>query len=416
MSKTWMLCAALALVACKKSDKTEGGAAPAATVAAAGSNAGSAAAQLPGAAAVAAKIDEAKAVVGGANKPALTAEAYEAGILGLADCKVVGADIDPQCPGKLALDELRKNSSTPLKDMAGMSATLGQKLIGHASPAVRVKAAQLMGSVFGSSDTSQQVVVDAAAKETDSGALQAMIRTVANSGAKNPAVGAMLLAAADHADAEVRKQAIYALSSGWNRELAGGADKLAALIDKDPDPEVRTAACERAGGLGTPSLVSTYEKHTASTDDAKLYAACMKGLVTMFFDYPLFETSNQAAYKLFLKRLGAPPVGEISPPWMVTSMFSNYADEGKNAAFTKTLDAWRAKAPWFDAAALRKALAAIVANKAVYWMARTGALKSLVGLGATKAEIEALKKGYDPANRDDAHVMRNFDDAIAKAK
>ena len=49
-------------------------------------------------------------------------------------------------------------------------------------------------------------------------------------------------------------------------------------------------------------------------------------------------------------------------------------------------------------------------------MARTGAIESLEGLGATKAELEALKKGYDEKNFDDKNVLKKLDEAIAKAK
>ena len=44
------------------------------------------------------------------------------------------------------------------------------------------------------------------------------------------------------------------------------------------------------------------------------------------------------------------------------------------------------------------------------------AIESLVALGSTKTELEALKKGYDEKNFDDKNVLKKLDEAIGKAK
>lgn len=342
-------------------------------------------------------------------KPALTLEQYEKLVLGLADCKLKGYSIDSACPGAKAMADALSGTHTPLKDMAGMSASLGQKLIGHASPAVRVKAAQLMSSVFGTQSKSQDVVVDAAAKEKDPQVLQAFIRVVANDGAKNPKVAAMLIGAADHADVDVRLQAVYAISSGWNTEMKGGPEKLAKLTEKDADPKVREAACEYGGKLGHKAMLPVIEKLTAKADD-KMYAPCMKGLVAMFHQYPLYPTDNQAAYKLFLKRINAKPRTEAGPPWQIMDAF-RYAGDAKN----EKLAAWKKKATWFKAADVKKALTDVIADKQSNWMARTSAIESLLGLGVTKAELEPLIKLYDPANHKEQTVHKKLTEAAAKA-
>ena len=77
---------------------------------------------------------------------------------------------------------------------------------------------------------------------------------------------------------------------------------------------------------------------------------------------------------------------------------------------------WKKKANWFKEPEMRKALSAVIADKKTYWMARTGAIESLVALGASKAELEALKKGYDEKNLDDKSVLKKLDEAINKAK
>ncbi|MBX3155401.1 MAG: HEAT repeat domain-containing protein [Deltaproteobacteria bacterium] len=343
-------------------------------------------------------------------KPALTQEAYEKLVVGLADCKLKGYSIDAACPAVKAMQQAMKDTTTPMKDLVGMNAALGAKLIGHSAPAVRVKAAELMSSFVGTASSSQDVVVAAAAKEKDPQVLQAFLRVVANDGAKNPKVAALLLGAADHADKDVRMQAVYAISSGWNVAMKGGPEKLAVLAEKDAVPGVRQAACEYGGKLGQPAMLPVIEKLTAKADDKDMYAACMLGLGAMFHQFPLYPTSNEAAYRLFLKRLAATPRSEAAPPWRLMNLFG-YAGDPKN----EKLAAWKKKATWFKADEVKRALAAVVADKQTNWMSRTGAIDSLAGLGATKAELEALKKGYDAKASPDGFVVKKLDEAIAKA-
>lgn len=343
------------------------------------------------------------------TKPALTIEQYEKLILGLADCKLVGYEIDGKCPGVKALSDAMKETTTPVKDMLGMTSKLGEKLITHSSPAVRVKAANLMSSITGTAASSQDVVVAAAAKEKDPQVLQAFIRVVWNDGGKNPKVAKFLIDSADHPDKDVRTQAVYAISSSWNKDMKGGPEKLAKVATSDKELKVRQAACEYGGKLGNKAILPVIEKFTAK-EDKEMYGPCMKGLIEMFFQYPFYETTNEAAYKLFVKRLAAPH-GPDAPPWTVMGEFKKYGDD-KN----EKLAAWKKKATWFKPADLKKALMGVVSDKKTNWMARTGAIESLEGLGVTKAELEGLKKGYDEKNFDDKNVLKKLDEAIAKAK
>jgi hypothetical protein len=192
--------------------------------------------------------------------------------------------------------------------------------------------------------------------------------------------------------------------------MKGGPEKLAAMVEGDADPKVRSTACEYAGKLGAPSLVATYEKFTASAEDSKLYSACMNGLVALFHNYPLYDTSVEGAYKLFLKRLNAKPRSKDAPPWQAMSAFQ-YANTGDRNS--KLVD-WQKKATWFKPADAKKALASVIADKQSNWMSRTGAVSSMVGLGATKKELEALKAGYDGKDNTDEYVIKKIDEAVAK--
>ena len=318
-------------------------------------------------------------------------ERYQRIIRNVADCPLEGYQIVPTCPG---MHELAAGiSGVPLD----VRAELGRTMITHASPAVRVKAAELMTAAHGVGPSleSQNAIADAAAKERDPGVLRAFIRVVADQGAANPKVGAVLLAAAEHADKDVRLQAVYALTSQANRGLVGGSTRVAKLAESDSDAKVRTTACEYAGKLAGDDLLPLYDKLTSNTSDPDLYAACMEGLVRMFHDHPSLDTANEKAYRLFLSRLAKQPRSETSPPWSVMSTFCYFSHGGDDAKVA----AWKQRAPWFDASEVKRVMTSVISDKATSWMARAAAIESMVGLGATKPELAALRKHIDPKDK-----------------
>jgi len=316
---------------------------------------------------------------------------YERIVRNVEGCELEGYQVDPACPG---LHEL----TAGLADVPRTArAELGRALLGDPSPAVRIEAAELMNvhHGVGPSAADQTAIAAAAGRERDPGVLRAFIHILAERGASDPEVAKVLLAAADHADRDVRMQAVYALTSPNNRGLAGAPAKLAQLAEHDPDIEVRTTACEYAGRLGSDELIPVYKRLTATTDDPDLYAACMEGLVRMFHDHPAFETASEPAYRLFLDRLSATPRTESSPPWNVMSTFCYFSHESD---LTK-LAAWKQRATWFDAAEVKRVMSSVIADPHASWMARSAAVESMVGLGATRTELEALRKLVDPKSK-----------------
>jgi hypothetical protein len=389
---------------CKEEDREPQGPAPPAQVERA----------VAGAAARArVKLAEGARKVGDALRDgkALTPEAHEALILALASCEVKGDHVDPKCPAKQALHDASNRSQT-IAGFAGQGAALGRKLIGHASPAVRLEAAGLMWSFFGTDASSRAAMVEAAGREQHTGVLRSMLDTVANDGGKDPKVAELLLASARHADPRVRLKAVYAISSSWNRTMRGQIEALIALA-RDPDLEVRAAACEYGGRLGNEAFLPTLERGTASAKvDPEYYGDCMAGLIAMWANYPFFETGSEKAYRLTLRRLTARPRTEHAPPWGIYGDLSYLADPSHDKAAK-----WRAAHRWFKPAELRKALGSIIVDPAAGWMARTGALEAAVALGATRAELGAWRKRYrDGAPSSDGHVVRALDKVLASAR
>jgi hypothetical protein len=320
----------------------------------------------------------------------------------LESCDLEGYQITSTC---LAMERLTTELAEP-NGAHELSLALGAKLLGHRAPAVRLEAATMLGTDRASRDA----IVDAARKEPDAHVREAMIRIIAAEGAKYPRVGAFLLESTQFPVADVRAQALAALTLPASRALPGAADRVLAMAERDPDPALRRAACAAGGKLGNPIFLPFYETATARTDDPELSAACMEGVVAMFHNQPAFDTANEDAYHLFLKRLAAQPRTEHSPPWQVMSAFCYYSHE----ADLDKLAAWKRQATWFKPAEVKAVMTAVITDRATSWQARAAAIESMVGLGATKDELKALGSGYDKMDKADQLVLAKLDSALAE--
>ena len=348
-------------------------------------------------------VEEAKARLD--DGKALTAKQYEALMLKLTTCKVTDDGIEHKCE---AYKELRKasNLKTTAKDWGGAMSGLGKKHLGHKHPAVRIKAAQLMSSFFGSNKKTQNTILDAIAKEKEPPVVVAMMDVVASSASKNAKVGEMLLDMLDHKAPIVRKKAVYGLSSSWAKDVDGRIAKLITKMEDDPDPKTQQAACEYAGKTGDEKLIPVYKKLTKKSVDKDLRASCMKGLVETWFSYPFYGTYSEAGYKLTIDRLNKTPRSEAFPPWGIMSSFE-YLENEKSDGLKK----WRQKATWYDKKELIAALVSIVKDEEANWMGRSGAVRSLAKLMKKKK----FKKLADECEgKCNSHVAKALKDAVAK--
>lgn len=321
-------------------------------------------------------------------------ERYHRIVRNVEDCPLEGYQVVPTCPG------MQRFTESIAKVPADVRVAVGREMIGNASPSIRVEAAKLI-LAGGRSGEALDAIAQTANRERDPQVMRALLRTIADEPATRPSVVQALLAAADHRDLDVRLQAIEIIGSAKNRGLVGGAAKLAKIAEHDADPKARRAACEHAGTLASHEMLATYERLTESTTDPELYASCMEGLVRMFHNHPVFDTASEPAYRLFLRRLEAKPRTETTPPWTVMSTFCYYSHESD----LDKLHAWKQRATWFDAAEVKRVMTNVIGDKAANWMARAAAIESMVGLGATKPELEALRRGYNANDQKDRPVL-----------
>ncbi len=317
-------------------------------------------------------------------------------VVDLETCGLEGYQITSTCPAMIAL------STELAQRKPELSIGLGTRLLAHHAPAVRIEAAVMLGS------EGANAIVDAARRESDDRVREAMIRTLVPAAVTNPRVSAFLFESTQHVAPSVRAQALVALTLPTSRAIPGAAARVLAMAERDPDPALRREACAAGGKLGDASFVPFYERVTENAADTELYAACMEGVVAMFHNAPAFDTANESAYRLFLRRISAQPRTEHAPPWQVMSAFCYDSRE----ADLEKLAAWRRRATWFAPAEVKAALASVIGDRATSWKARAAAIESMVGLGATAADLKVLAAGYasgsDPG---DARVLATLDRA-----
>jgi hypothetical protein len=336
------------------------------------------------------------------ERKALTPAQYEALIVSLATCKLVGRGIDESCAEYKAYREARSRN-TMIGDMAGQSSTLGLKHINHASPAVRYIAAGLLRSFFGSKPDVQEAVLKAADGEKEPVVLAALIGAVGSSAKSNPKVGELLIKMADHADEGVRVESLGWLASSWGKDVPGAVDKVIEKIQKDESIKVRRAACESCGRMGAADkLFPVLKKLTKNADNPDLYSSCMRGLLDLWNPFLSSDAPpSKEAYTLSLARLRDKPRSKDRPPWIV---ISNYGRVPKS------------NPPWYKQQQVAKALADVAIDEQANWMARTAAARALGELKAVEQLNQIKSKLADKTDFDNKNVVKAADEGLAKAK
>lgn len=333
---------------------------------------------------VAEAVEAQRKAEGEAKGETVGPERYEQLLLALEGCELNESGIKRDCEALQTLRKARKGKRTAQADWTGGLAALGRKHATHASPAVRIQAATLMGSVFGTSVESQKALLAATQAEADARVLRHQLRTLASAIGKNAEVAALMLKKSTHADAQIRMEAVSALSSGWAKGTEGTLERVLQMAQEEPDAELRRYACRRLGERGDERVLPLLEALTAEVgEDPQLYAACFRGLVSLWSNPIAHEKPSQRAYELTLERLAQRPRSEQQPPWGALPAMVWVKSEKFQAA-----------APWFRVESLIEAIADVVADLDAGWLARSSGVDTLIRLEAPPAVYEPLKTLY----------------------
>ena len=346
------------------------------------------------------------------EKAALTPELLEAFVVSLKACELKKFGPDYKCEEYKKYNKAR-GRRTRIKSFLGMNSKVGAKLIGHENETVRYIAAGLMSSFFGSNSKTQEIIVKAARAEKNPFVLAKMIGVVGSRMKKNEDVKKLLVDMADHEEGHVRRASLTWFTNSFAADVDGVFDIVLKKVDKDPDMEVRTFLCERLYGTGDKRAIKVLKKYVDDKKtDKKLYSSCFRGLVRAWTSVPQPKNPNQEAYQHTLKLLKATPRDKDHPPWMAISSLG-WAKEDTKSSFQRE---WLGKVKgWYKAKTLRKVLADLATDENANWLGRTSAVRVLKDLGASKADMEGLKKKLGKG-KNDKFVIKAVDNALKKMK
>ncbi len=348
------------------------------------------------------------------DKAPLTRPIYEKLVLDLTSCEVTERGVHPKCA---AYQNLRKarNRKTSLREMREMNAAVGKKLIGHEHPAVRLQAAKLLQSVFGSDKDVQKVIIDAAKKEKEPAVLAAMLRTVGSKHKTNEDIKSLLLKMADNDSEVVRREAMSWFLTSFGEGVEGTFDKVLEKVEKDPSEDVRAYLCNRLYGSSDERALEVFKKYLEAEDTPKkIYNACWNGVINSWTGFPKPRKPSKEGYELTMKILEAKPRTKERPSWSGISTLRSAKTEYRET--DRFGNAWlEAVKDWYKKDRLLRALKGIVTDTEANWMARTAALRVMHELGEPKATFTLMQTKYKDAKvGDDFHVKRQVDDILRK--
>lgn len=338
------------------------------------------------------------------DRPALSDDEYRKLVLAYAECAInEDGSVDRDCPAVKAKRDA-VSGKTFVSNLAGGRQALGVELLEHPSPAVRLEATKLVGSILGLGDLRARVLAFAQ-KETHPAVLAELIAIIGSSAHKEPPVAALMERHAGHESALVRKAVVSAWATRENQQVAATRERAHAMTRSDASDDVRAAGCTELGETGHAEHMPLYRAMLADTSLAEsLRVACLNGLVQMWFDWPFLRNGNEEAYRLTLAMWNATPRTSLR-----SLRIPGFHHEPHGFA------EWRARATWFDPTEVRSALVELVADPAVDWMVRTGALRNVVHLGASREELTALRGRISAGPSGSSFVIKDLDAAIAKA-
>ena len=325
-----------------------------------------------------------------AARSQISAEEYEKLLLGLAACNVTGRSVDPKCPARAAYNSIRSFTSGRKLPPGPQLVALAKKHATHAAPAVRLAAAGMLRSFFGSDGTVQQFVLDRANVETEPAVMGRLLEVVGSRSAQNPAVRALLLKSADDPSEIVRTAAVSWLASSWAQKTPGALDKVLEKIEKDPSPAVRSMACRDVYKHEDERVLPVLKKFAV---DEAIGASCIEGIGGLWGHF-MVKKRSEKAYRAFLELLRRKPRSPKMPPWQVMSLLGKPVKE-----------------TWYKQDEVVALLKDIVADKQSMWMARTGAVRALKDLKVDKKVFEELAKGYENPQAEHKLVLNQIQQA-----
>lgn len=275
-------------------------------------------------------------------------------------------------------------------------------LLGHDNEEVRTFVYNRSIRNYSSNSDELQKFVAYLKGEKNAEALEAGLKSLSNNLKVSPDLYEFAKTCAKSDDTSVRAMAAYALSNVNNKSVSGIYDEAIKLIN-DPENDVRKVVCEELPRSGNEAVVPELVKILKSTDDkdVAIHGECLNGLVSMWYNWPIFDNYSEAAYNATLDYFKTTPRTKKIPAWTgMSKLGNNYKEEWKTTATFVNLD---------DIVAV---MADVAKDDNADSMVRRSAVKA-IGVFGTKADLESLNAAMGDS-KDSANVKKEIESAIAK--
>lgn len=340
----------------------------------------------------------------------LTPTLLEALVVSLRRCGLKKFGVDFRCEAFKRYWKARRRKSF-FKQYQSMRSTVGLKLIGHPSPTVRYMAVEYLRIAIARKPNILPAVLTTARQEQHPVVFAKMLGEVGSHIKTNVEVRRLLMGAADHSVAQVRKVALTALTSPSAVGFPGAFIKALEKVHKDPDITVRALVCARLYGTGQGRAITVMKKYV---DDKKtnvrLYTGCFRGLINAWIGVPRAEAPSREAYLHTLKLLRKKPRDRDHPPWTIFFPLGRASEDTRSSQQRVWLNKVKG---WYRARDLRTVLAEIILDSNVRWLGRCSAVRSYRALGATKKDLVKLRGGLGKGNND-RWVIKTLERALRK--
>ena len=196
-----------------------------------------------------------------------------------------------------------------------------------------------------------------------------------------------------------------ALGNTWSKGVDGAVEAVITLMN-DKDLEVRKAACRNAGKLNDDSVIEPLVKILNNADDADVHGSCIEGLVTLWYDYPFFKSTNEKAYNATMDYLKKTPRTDKVPAWTAVGAFKTTSTQ---PAFTE----WKQKATYFKTDDIYNIMVDIIKDGNANYSARTSAI-DVIKAHCSKEQFNSLKNIIDALTDSKAKSVKSAYESKAK--
>lgn len=265
-------------------------------------------------------------------------------------------------------------------------------LLSSEYPQIRGYAFSHMSSLFGVSDDNLNKAKDVLKTEEDPYVLYCAMSALSNSLADDPDIAAFAYKMAESENPKLRYRAALAFGNSWTIGVEGAVDQIIKMMD-DENEDVRAVACQYSGRLNDEKvidpLVAIINNDSEST---QLKSACVRGLFTLWYDYPFHKNTSEKAYNATMDYFKKTPRSNDQPYWAVVSLFADKAES--------SYDEWKANAAYYKPDDICALMNEFITDENVNWMARTSAVQVVKKIGTEQqfADLKAVVDGLTDKN------------------